>query len=408
MWVPPARKSPRSSFRIAAPVAVVVAGALSLAGCGGSPSSDSQPGAGGSPSAAASSGSGPSTVSVVLTNDGCTPSASSVRSGPMTFKVTNQNATAVSELELLSGERIVGEKENLAPGFSGSFSLDLDAGTYSLYCPGASTQNTTFTVTGQKAATADDGPAKVLKVGTTEYAGYINSQVAILVATVKPLVAAIDAGNVAAAQQAYAKSRPYYERVEPVAESFTVGSNNLDADIDARINDVPLSKWEGFHRIERALFTDHTTKGMKGYAAGLQANVEKLQQKTAHLSYQPAELANGAVSLLDEVAKSKITGEEERYSHIDVLDMEANVEGSEQAFADIEPALKKIDPQLAATVAKRFTALTTLLSHYRDTHALGGFVRYNKLSNRDIHLLSQSVEAVSEPLSQVAGKIVGA
>ncbi|HEX3907648.1 MAG TPA: EfeM/EfeO family lipoprotein, partial [Mycobacteriales bacterium] len=123
---------------------------------------------------------------------------------------------------------------------------------------------------------------------------------------------------------------------------------------------------------------------------------------------QPAELANGAVSLLDEVAKSKITGEEERYSHIDVLDMEANVEGSEQAFADIEPALKKIDPQLAATVAKRFTALTTLLSHYRDTHALGGFVRYNKLSNRDIHLLSQSVEAVSEPLSQVAGKIVGA
>ena len=253
-----------------------------------------------------------------------------------------------------------------------------------------------------------DGPAKLLKVGTTEYADYINSQVATLVATVKPLVAAIDAGNATAAQQAYAKSRPYYERVEPVAESFTVGSNNLDADIDARINDVPAAKWEGFHRIERALFTDHTTNGMKGYAAGLRANVEKLQHKTAHLTYQPAELANGAVSLLDEVAKSKITGEEERYSHIDVLDMEANVEGSEQAFADIEPALKKIDPQLAATVAQRFTALTTLLNRYRDPHALGGFVRYNKLSNRDIHLLSQSVEAVSEPLSQVAGKVVGA
>jgi iron uptake system component EfeO len=387
------------------PAAVAVATALCLAGCGGSSSGGPQAA---TPDASSGSDSSPSTVSVMLTNDGCRPSVSSVHSGPLTFKVTNQNATAVSELELLSGERIVGEKENLAPGFSGSFSLSLDAGTYSLYCPGASTQNTPFTVTGSKAPVTAGGPSALLKVGTREYAHYINSQVATLVATVKPLVAAIDAGNVAAAQQAYAKSRPYYERVEPVAESFTVGSNNLDADIDARINDVPKSKWEGFHRIERALFTDHTTTGMKGYAAGLQSNVEKLQQKTAQLRYQPAELANGAVSLLDEVAKSKISGEEERYSHIDVLDMEANVEGSEQAFADVEPALRKIDPQLASTVSTRFSALTTLLSHYRDPRALGGFVRYNKLSNKDVHLLAQSVQAVSEPLSQVAGKIVAA
>jgi iron uptake system component EfeO len=331
-----------------------------------------------------------------------------VASGPMTFQVRNQNATAVSELELLSGERIVGEKENLAPGFSGSFSLDLDAGTYSLYCPGATKQNTALVVTGTRAPTATDGPATLLTVGTKEYAGYIRSQVATLVATVKPLKSAIDSRDVAAAQQAYAKSRPYYERVEPVAESFTEGSNNLDNDIDARINDVPLAKWAGFHRIERALFTDHTTKGMKGYAAGLLANVEKLQGLTAHLTYQPAELANGAVSLLDEVATSKITGEEERYSHLDVLDMEANVEGSEQAFADVEPALQKIDPQLASTVASRFTALTTLLSHYRDPEALGGFVRYTALSAKDIRTLAQSVQAVSEPLSQVAGKVVGA
>jgi iron uptake system component EfeO len=131
MWVPPARKS----LRALPPVAAAVVSALVLAGCGSG--SSSTPGAA---STGASTGptspSGPSTVSVTLTNDGCSPSATTVASGPMTFQVRNQNATAVSELELLSGERIVGEKENLAPGFSGSFSLDLDAGTYSLYCPG--------------------------------------------------------------------------------------------------------------------------------------------------------------------------------------------------------------------------------------------------------------------------------
>ena len=41
-------------------------------------------------------------------------------SGPLTFKVANKDATGVTEIELLSGERILGEKENLPPGFSGT------------------------------------------------------------------------------------------------------------------------------------------------------------------------------------------------------------------------------------------------------------------------------------------------
>ena len=41
-----------------------------------------------------------------------------------------------------------------------------------------------------------------------------------------------------------------YERVEPVAESF----GDLDPRIDARANDVPKSKWTGFHPIERRLW----------------------------------------------------------------------------------------------------------------------------------------------------------
>ena len=43
---------------------------------------------------------------------------------------------------------------------------------------------------------------------------------------------------------------------------------------------------------------------------------------------QPAQVANGSVDLLGEVAKSKVTGEEERYSHTDLGDFEANVDGA--------------------------------------------------------------------------------
>ena len=165
-----------------------------------------------------------------------------------------------------------------------------------------------------------------------------------------PLDTALHGTDLAAAQTAYMKARPYYERIEPVAESFTSGTDNLDSDIDARADDVPADQWTGFHRIEKGLFADQSLAGLGTYGDGLVANVKKLQTLTTGLSYQPAELANGAVDLLDEVAKSKITGEEERYSHIDLLDFQANVEGAEQAFANLQPGMQMIDPTLTATV----------------------------------------------------------
>jgi iron uptake system component EfeO len=98
-------------------------------------------------SADASAGT-PTQVSVVATKDGCPPSPATVAAGPLTFRLSNDNASAVTEIELKQGSRILGEKENLIPGLSGTFSLRLRAGTYTLYCPGASTEESTFVVTG--------------------------------------------------------------------------------------------------------------------------------------------------------------------------------------------------------------------------------------------------------------------
>ena len=125
---------------------------------------------------------------------------------------------------------------------------------------------------------------------------------------------------------------------------------DLDSAIDLRIGDVEAgTPWTGFHPIEKALFQAKSTKGLDPLAAKLLVDVKDLQTKAKALSvdtvknngkgYQPFEIANGASGLLDEVLKSKITGEEEAYSRIDLLDFEANVEGSLQAFATLEPAL---------------------------------------------------------------------
>ena len=384
---------------------LVLAGGLTACGSSGSgKSADAASSAAASVSATAAADLHKADVTVTAA-DGCAVNQKSFAAGAITFSVSNKDAAAVSEVELLSGQRIVGEKENLPPGFSGTFAVNVDAGSYTLYCPGASNENTTLTVTG-KAATSGDGSVDgLLAQGTKEYAAYVTNQVGYLVQSSEALQKALQGTDLAAAQQAYMKARPYYEKIEPVAESFTVGKDNLDSDIDARTGDVPAAQWEGFHRIEMGLFQTKSLKGLSTYADGLVTNVKKLQTLTTGLSYKPFELANGAQELLDEVASSKITGEEERYSHIDLLDFQANDEGAEQAFASLQPALSKIDPTLTTSISTAFTALDKLVDTYRSGANASGFQLYTALTNADKQKLAAAVKAVQEPLSQVASKV---
>jgi iron uptake system component EfeO len=283
--------------------------------------------------------------------------------------------------------------------------VSVAAGDYSLYCPGTTQEKTPVKVTGASAAAADSTSAALLAQGTKEYAQYVNTQVGYLVETTQALATALKGTDLAAAQTAYKKARPYYEKIEPVAESFTQGKNDLDANIDARAGDVPASQWTGFHPIEKGLFQAKSLKGLGTLGDGLVTNVKKLQTLTAGLSYQPFELANGAQELLDEVSSSKITGEEERYSHIDLLDFQGNNEGAEQAFADLQPGLAKIDPTLAGTISDNFAALNTLLDKYHSSTDPSGYVLYGELTAADKRAFAAAVKAVQEPLSRVAAKV---
>lgn len=396
----PVARRPRA---VAALFLAAFAAAGTLAGCSSSSSAQADA------ASTQRAGGDPHKANVTITSaDGCRADKTSFAAGAITFSITNKDATAVSEVELQSGQRIVGEKENLPPGFSGTFSVTVDAGTYTLYCPGARQENTTITVTGKAASTGDSSVDALLSQGTTEYATYVTSQVTYLLQTAQALDTALQGGYLTAAQQAYMKARPYYEKIEPVAESFTVGSDNLDSDIDARVDDVPASQWEGFHRIEKGLFQDKSLSGLATYGDGLVANVKNLQSLTTGLTYKPYELANGAQDLLDEVASSKITGEEERYAHIDLLDFQANDEGAEQAFAALQPALAKIDASLTSSISQQFSALDKLVDGYRTDANASGFELYTALTDTDKQKLAAAVKAVQEPLSQVAAKVASA
>jgi iron uptake system component EfeO len=400
------------------PAVLLTAGALALAACGSSTqpasssSSSDDAAASGSAAASDSAAGEPGQVTITVTDaQGCVASPDRVPAGQVTFVITNVDALGVTEVELVSDQRIVGERENLAPGFDSTFSARLDGGTYQVYCPGASTEKQPFTVTGQAAAQSADLTA-LLNQATVDYATYVDDQISFLLPPVQELAAALKAGDLAAAQAAYIKARPFYERIEPVAESFA----DLDPAIDLRAGDVEAgTTWTGFHPIEQGLFEKQSTDGLSALGDQLIVDVQSLQTQASTLSeatragtdggYQAFEIANGASGLLDEAATSKITGEEEAYSKIDLLDFEANVEGSLQAFATLKPALDQIDPTLVPQITAAFDALSAALATYQDSTSPGGWTPYDTLTAADKTTLTNALLAVQEPLSAIAAKI---
>lgn len=386
----PAGAGFRDLMRRLAGATGLLALALLLIACGGSSAGEDT----------GSSGAGVQTVAIALTDAGCEPYELEVAAGPTKFQVTNKDAEAVTEAEVMDGSRILGEVENLTPGLSGSFTLDLAPGSYTLYCPhGDEHERGTLTVSGATASPAAAEPAS--QAAVEQYRQYVVEQAGMLVERTTEFVASVKAGDVATAKEQYAWAREPFERIEPVAESF----GDLDPAIDAREGDVPEAEWGGFHRIEQALWADGSLDGMGPVADQLLADVQRLRAQVGESDLGVAQIANGAVELLNEVSASKITGEEERYSHTDLVDFAANVEGARAAFDAVQPILAGRDAALAGAISDAFAAVDDALDDYA---AGDSFVPYTDLTAEDTRLLSQAIDALAEPLSRVAEQVVGA
>jgi len=340
---------------------------------------------------------GARTVSITLNDKGCDPSTFEIPAGATNFAVRNDDTAAVTEFEVLEGSRILGEVENVAAGLSKTFSLTLQPGTYTTYCPGGSgPERGRLTVTGRAVARTKDPQASA---AVSTYRRFLEEQARELVTRTRAFAAAVKGSDVAKAKGLYGPARAPYERIEPVAESF----GGLDPAIDARAGDVPRSEWTGFHPLEQSLWVKDSTAGHATTADKLVADVLELQTRVKTVKLEPAQIANGAVELLGEVSKSKITGEEERYSHIDLLDFEANVAGAKTAFGAVRPLLRGADASLADEISTRFANVEGALEDYRRGE---GFVTYTDLTKADTRKLSQAIDALAEPLSRVPSRIV--
>ncbi|MFD7996020.1 iron uptake system protein EfeO [Streptomyces mexicanus] len=346
-------------------------------------------------------------IQVTAADSSCETSADSVPAGQVTLKIENKGSKATEVEILFPDDRIVSEKENIGPGTKYTLTAEVKAGSYEIACrPGMKGHGVRqkLTVTGSGASAARDPR---LDKAVAAYRQYAQDQADETLPRVETFVKAVKAGDLDAARKAYAPSRLGWERTEPVAESF----GDIDPKVDVRADGLEQGqKWTGWHRLEKALWQDKKIGAEeKTLADQLVTDLKDWQKRVGTAEITPTSMANGAKELLDEVATGKVTGEEDRYSHTDLVDFKGNVEGAQKAYELLKPVAAKNDPALTKELDKQFTALDTLLDTYRTDPAdktSYDFVSYDKVGQDRRKELSDAVNALAEPLSRLAAAVV--
>jgi iron uptake system component EfeO len=360
--------------------------------------------------------SGDHVINVTATDDSCEVSKKEFPAGHIELSIENKGSKVTEVYVLFPDDRIVTERENIGPGTRQRVTAEVKAGDYVIACkPGMKGKG----IRQEVKATGGGSAARRnprLDQAVAAYRQYVQEQADQTLPLVETFVKAVKAGDVEAAKKAYAVSRLGWERTEPVAESF----GDIDPKVDLREADLePGQKWTGWHRLEKALWQEKEVGAEeKVLADQLVTDLKDWQQRVGTAEITPTSMANGAKELLDEVATGKVTGEEEFFSHTDLVDFKGNVEGAQQAYELLKPVAQKNDPALTEELDQQFAALDALLDQYRTgkqdkadkadkaNKASYEFVSYDKVGGDERKELSDAVNALAEPLSKLAAAVV--
>ena len=267
-------------------------------------------------------------------------------------------------------------------------------------CSANTNTSKTSSSSSEAKVTLSSDDKKALDKATSEYKTFVEGQIDQLLTDTEKFESLLKEGKLDEAKKIYPLIRMSYERSEPIAESF----GESDVKIDFRLADYMDENkteegWSGFHRIEKILWEQNTTSGTETYANQLVNDIKELKAKVATVEVTPDMMLTGAVDLLNEVATSKITGEEEIYSHTDLYDFRANIEGAEKIFQLFKPLIKNKDEKLVASLEKEFKNVNSLLDkHMTDSQH---YKLYTDLTKEDTKELAEAVTKLGEPLSQM-------
>ncbi|WP_082706994.1 iron uptake system protein EfeO [Pseudomonas sp. EpS/L25] len=335
-------------------------------------------------------------IKVDILANRCEPNALEVPAGPARFRIVNRSDRAV-EWEILDGVLVVEERENIAPGLSQVINATLAPGDYAITCGLLSNPRGTLKVlpTAASEAASKAGPTLTQFIGPlSEYRVYLNQQSRLLLQGISALQQALATGDLNQARTAYAAARLPYQRLAATAQRFAELDNRLNARADYYEKREQDPAFGGFHRLEQGLFAANSTAGLEPVAARLQQDAVALRDALLGQSLPPEQLSGNAARLLHNLATTRISGEEERYSQLVLPGFAANLDGTRKIIDLLRPLLSKGHQDLQQRLDSQVQAFATALGDQRRPYA--------SLSSEERNRIAAAAQALADTLDQVA------
>ncbi|WP_433771089.1 iron uptake system protein EfeO [Pseudomonas putida] len=340
-------------------------------------------------------------VVVTIAAHSCEPNALSVPAGRSSFRIVNRSDRAV-EWEILDGVLVLEERENIAPGLSQVINANLAPGNYTITCGLLSNPRGTLQVTPTAAsdAAAKARPSMVAFVGPlSEFRVYLSSQGTALIKAVGALQQAIETGDLSQAQALYAPARAAYQRIAPAAQRVA----ELDNDINARADYFEKREQDpafiGFHRLEYALFQQRNLDGLTPIAQRLLADVTALKQQLLVQTLPPEQLVSIVVRNLNTLGDVRASsGEEERYSHSDLIGFASNLDAARKVVELLRPMLAKSAADLLPKIDSAVAAFDADLNAFK---VKDGYASYDSISAEQRKQIADKAMALANTLDAI-------
>lgn len=340
-------------------------------------------------------------IAVIIHAHACEPNALSVPAGRASFRIINRSDRAV-EWEILDGVLVVEERENIAPGLSQVINANLLPGDYAITCGLLSNPRGTLhvTPTAESDAQAKAKPSMVAFIGPlSEFRVYLSSQGGALIKAVSALEQAIAAGDLTQAQALYLPAREAYQRLAPAAQRLAELDNAINARADYFESREQDPAFSGFHRLEYGLFERHTLGDLTPIAQRLLADVTTLKQQLLAQSLPPEQLVSILVRNLNSLADVRAaSGEEERYSHLDLNGFAANLTVTRKVVDLMRPLLTKSAADLLPGIDSAINAFAAQLD---DLQVDGHYRSYNRVTAAQRQLIADKAKALAAALDGI-------
>lgn len=340
-----------------------------------------------------------SDIQVSVTAKTCEPNEISVPGGKRSFEIVNVSERPI-EWEILDGVMVVAERENIAPGFKQTLTVQLAPGDYEITCGLLSNPRGNLHVTDSEEARA---AAAAVNIRTflgplSEYKVYLVQQSTAAVAAAEALSAAIEAGDLDQARALWKEARVPYKRTEPLAYRFSDLENAIDPVADYLEKREDDSRFIGFHRIEFGLFAEDSTTELTPIAARLVSDMGALRDRLGKTKLDPALLLAVPGDMAGQLAQGRILSGENNYAGTDLADFAANLEGISKITVLLQGVLRPVDPQLATEIGRRLEAVQTALSALEGEDGFPLYANVDEATRQD---LSEKFRELADALGQL-------